>query len=71
MKLPEFDETQHIVRIDPVTQEGNEGIVHHHILFICPERYVDEDDVGMNFGKLRNYPFLCYLNKDSLICYRL
>ena len=26
---------------------GNEGLVHHILLYYCPSAYVDEDDVGL------------------------
>eukprot|EP01084_Bolivina_argentea_P203171 347040_1 len=43
LELPPFSNTEHIIRIDPVVQEGNEGLVHHILLYTCPERYVDLD----------------------------
>merc|ERR1719334_931231 len=36
-KLPEVDSTQHIVKIEPIVQAGNEGTVHHVLMYVCPE----------------------------------
>jgi len=46
LPLPTFNKTQHVVRFDPVIQAGNEGIVHHILLSICPEKYVDHNLFG-------------------------
>ena len=40
MRLPDLDEIQHVVRIDPMIQEGNEGVVHHAMMYHCPDQYV-------------------------------
>ena len=45
-ELPHFNETQHIIRIDPLITPGNEGIVHHFSFTSCPKQHVTEDDIG-------------------------
>ena len=46
IKLPELDDVHHIVQLDPVITEGNEGIVHHIIMYFCPSDKVSDSDVG-------------------------
>jgi len=43
LKLPEFDERQHIVAIEPIIQSGNEGTVHHILMYMCPEDDITEN----------------------------
>ena len=46
-ELPRFDEAQHVVRVDPVVEPmENEGVVHHILLYYCPEQFINETDVG-------------------------
>ena len=33
-KLPEFDEKRHIVKVAPLIQSGNEGTVHHIVVYV-------------------------------------
>lgn len=46
LELPEVDEIHHIIRIDPAITLGNEKLVHHILLYYCPEQYFNESDVG-------------------------
>ncbi len=40
-ELPEFDDKQHIVMVEPLIEAGNEGTVHHIILYVCSEDRVN------------------------------
>ncbi|XP_033095852.1 DBH-like monooxygenase protein 1 [Anneissia japonica] len=35
IELPVLQERQHVIRIDPIIQKGNEGVVHHFLLREC------------------------------------
>ena len=39
-EMPQSGNTQHIVMIEPLVEEGNEGTVHHIQLYSCPENWV-------------------------------
>ena len=46
-ELPRFDNAQHVVRVDPIIEPiENEGVVHHILLYYCPEQFINETDVG-------------------------
>uniref|UniRef100_A0A8C4S9T8 DOMON domain-containing protein n=1 Tax=Erpetoichthys calabaricus TaxID=27687 RepID=A0A8C4S9T8_ERPCA len=36
VQLPSFSQKNHIIRIDPLIQKGNEDLVHHMLLYTCP-----------------------------------
>eukprot|EP01083_Nonionella_stella_P211491 764637_1 len=36
MKLPTHKTTQHIVKFEPIIHSGNENVVHHMVLYLCP-----------------------------------
>jgi len=40
-QLPDVDETNHIVYVEPIVQEGNEAVVHHVLMYVCPEYIID------------------------------
>ena len=40
------DEKHQVIQIDPLIQEENIGIVHHMLLYACPEALIDPDYVG-------------------------
>ena len=47
-KLPVFTETKHVVKFEPIVQEGNEGAVHHLIAYSCPESaFQNESHIGV------------------------
>ncbi|EDV25401.1 uncharacterized protein TRIADDRAFT_55460 [Trichoplax adhaerens] len=35
LRMPELAEKNHVIRIDPIVTEGNEGVVHHMVLYEC------------------------------------
>eukprot|EP01084_Bolivina_argentea_P252419 423684_1 len=45
-KLPMFNATQHIIRIDPLVEAINEGTVHHFSFQLCPTEHVKEEEIG-------------------------
>eukprot|EP01084_Bolivina_argentea_P203172 347041_1 len=45
-EVSDLPDIQHIVEIEPIIEEGNEGIVHHFALSICPTQFVDPEYVG-------------------------
>jgi len=46
-KIPTFNDTRHIVKFEPIVEEGNEGLVHHLVVFDCPEYLVtNESHIG-------------------------
>ena len=40
-ELPKFDETQHIVMVEPLIEAGNEGTVHHITLYQCDDDVIN------------------------------
>ena len=48
IELPRHNMTQHIVRIDPIVTPGNEGYVHHIILYWCPNDMVKLEYLNQN-----------------------
>ncbi|XP_028665311.1 DBH-like monooxygenase protein 2 homolog [Erpetoichthys calabaricus] len=36
LKGPSFSEKNHVIRIEPLIQAGNEDVVHHMVLYACP-----------------------------------
>ena len=40
-ELPTFTETQHVVKFEPIVQDGNEGTVHHVVFYSCPVDWVN------------------------------
>ena len=41
--VPYFNDTQHVVRFSAIIEEGNEAVVHHMVVFDCPE-YIASND---------------------------
>ena len=41
-----MNDTHHVIQIDPVIQEENSGVVHHMLLYACPEQLVNLSHVG-------------------------
>ncbi|XP_031554202.1 DBH-like monooxygenase protein 1 isoform X2 [Actinia tenebrosa] len=44
-KIPDFPKKNHVIRFDPVVQQGNEGVVHHFIVMAC-----DKDFPGVHLN---------------------
>jgi len=38
-EFPEFQRRHDIIRIDPIIQEGNQGVVHHMVLYECSDDF--------------------------------
>nr|CAB3263920.1 DBH-like monooxygenase protein 1 homolog [Phallusia mammillata] len=47
-KLPRLTTKHHVVKIEPIIQEGNELNVHHMLVFECTDKDLDETAVGTN-----------------------
>jgi len=43
IELPTFNDTQHVVMIEPLIESGNEGTVHHIVFYVCPETWIYDD----------------------------
>lgn len=41
VKIPEIRGKHHITKFEPVVKKGNEGIVHHLVVYTCPGNYND------------------------------
>ena len=42
--VPYFNNTQHIVKYETIVEEGNEAVVHHLLVYDCPEYIVNSTD---------------------------
>ena len=60
-KVPYFNDTQHMVKFSTIVEEGNEAVVHHLVVYDCPEYIAtqehevlegDCDDYSMNMPSL-------------------
>lgn len=40
-EIPKFNETHHMIKVEPVIQAGNEGVVHHMLLYECSDTFPD------------------------------
>jgi len=45
-KIPELDSTHHVVKFEPIVEEGNEGAVHHYIVYECDEDIINDEAIG-------------------------
>eukprot|EP01084_Bolivina_argentea_P052203 95905_1 len=46
-QLPQFDDTQHIIRFGPkIDPPQHEGLVHHLLMYDCPQIYINQTQVG-------------------------
>ena len=62
-EVPYFNDTQHIVKYETIVEEGNEAVVHHLIVYDCPE-YIAEQDHDVMEGDCNDYS----MNMPSLQC---
>eukprot|EP01084_Bolivina_argentea_P213885 363148_1 len=46
IQLPEYSNTQHIIRFDPIISDGNEPIVHHILVYQCPTVNFNRSNIG-------------------------
>lgn len=46
-KMPELTEKHHIVKIEPIIQEGNELNVHHMLLYQCGSNLTNSSELGV------------------------
>ncbi|KAG2469797.1 DBH-like monooxygenase protein 2 homolog [Polypterus senegalus] len=53
VQIPSFSQKNHIIRIDPLIQKGNEDLVHHMLLYACP------------FNKMISLEGECYSGPNS------
>eukprot|EP00486_Rosalina_sp_Unknown_P000343 CAMPEP_0201566820 /NCGR_PEP_ID=MMETSP0190_2-20130828/6909_1 /ASSEMBLY_ACC=CAM_ASM_000263 /TAXON_ID=37353 /ORGANISM="Rosalina sp." /LENGTH=636 /DNA_ID=CAMNT_0047986057 /DNA_START=57 /DNA_END=1964 /DNA_ORIENTATION=+ len=42
-KVPHFNDTQHMVKFSTIVEEGNEAVVHHIVVYDCPEYVATQD----------------------------
>ncbi|XP_020615038.1 DBH-like monooxygenase protein 1 [Orbicella faveolata] len=40
-EMPKFNETHHMIKVEPVIQAGHEGVVHHMLLYECSDTFPD------------------------------
>jgi len=40
-EMPKFNETHHMIKVEPVIQVGHEGVVHHMLLYECNDTFPD------------------------------
>ena len=45
-KLPELAEDHHVIKFEPIVQEGNEGAVHHYVVYQCDEDIITDEAIG-------------------------
>ena len=45
-ELPQLNDTHHIVKFEPIVEEGNEGLVHHLLAYACHDWMVRDGDAG-------------------------
>ena len=65
-KVPHFNDTQHIVKYSTIVEKGNEAIVHHIVVYDCPE-YIATDPNHVVFeGDCNDYS----INMPSRECTR-
>ncbi|CAH3168091.1 unnamed protein product [Porites evermanni] len=59
LKAPELKSKHHITQFLPNIQEGNEGFVHHMLLYECHGNFTEEEfDEGVDCDSALNLPFL-------------
>ena len=47
-----------LFQVEPIIQKGNEGFVHHFLLYECDGNFVDKDfDQGVDCYNLANMPY--------------
>ena len=54
MPIPYFNDTQHVVKFSAIVEEGNEAVVHHIVVYDCPE-YIATDDHDIMEGDCDDY----------------
>ncbi|XP_028665853.1 DBH-like monooxygenase protein 2 homolog [Erpetoichthys calabaricus] len=59
VQLPSFSQKNHIIRIDPLIQKGNEDLVHHMVLYACPFDKMIYLDGDCYFGPNSTTFYLC------------
>jgi len=42
-EIPYFNETHHVIKVSTIIQPGNEAIVHHMVVYDCPEHIANQD----------------------------
>nr|XP_039269709.1 DBH-like monooxygenase protein 1 homolog [Styela clava] len=47
-KVPDFQKKHHIVKIEPIVQQGNEEFVHHMLIYRCGDIMENTTEVGIN-----------------------
>lgn len=58
LKGPDLNSKHHITRIEPYIQKGNEGFVHHYIIYECEGNFTDDDlNEGANCYSSANMPY--------------
>ena len=65
-KIPYFSNTQNIVKFSTIVQEGNEAVVHHLIVYDCPEYLATDPRHEVFEGDCDDYS----INMPSLQCKR-
>ena len=53
-KVPHFNDTQHMVKFSTIVEPGNEAVVHHVVVYDCPE-YVATKDHDVLEGDCDDY----------------
>ncbi|KAL9979555.1 hypothetical protein ACROYT_G017233 [Oculina patagonica] len=58
IKGPELTKKHHITKFEPIIQKGNEGFVHHFLLYECEGNFVESDyDQGTDCKDMANMPY--------------
>ncbi|XP_066019013.1 LOW QUALITY PROTEIN: DBH-like monooxygenase protein 1 [Pocillopora verrucosa] len=58
IKAPELQSKHHITKVEPLVQKGNEGFVHHLILYECEGNFTENDyDQGRDCMDTANMPY--------------
>ncbi|XP_022806766.1 DBH-like monooxygenase protein 1 [Stylophora pistillata] len=58
IKAPELQSKHHVTKVEPLVQKGNEGFVHHLILYECEGNYTESDyDQGKDCMDTANMPY--------------
>ncbi|CAH3194021.1 unnamed protein product [Porites evermanni] len=58
LKGPELNSKHHITKFEPYIQKGNEGFVHHFLLYECEGNFVEKDfDKGVDCDDLPNMAY--------------
>ena len=53
-EIPYYNNTQHIVKYETIVKEGNEAVVHHIIIYYCPE-YIATSNHNVMEGDCNDY----------------